>query len=50
LHIADPDIQPEEIVYISEKFIDSNVDIRIHIRTRFSKKYTIEKLTIMFNG
>ncbi len=49
LHIADPDIQPEEIVYISEKFIAHHLDIKIHIRTRFSKKYTPEVLMIMFN-
>ncbi len=48
LHIDDPDIQPEEITYISQKFIDHNVNLKIHIRTRFSKKYNRKTLEIMY--
>jgi hypothetical protein len=48
LHVADPDIQPNEILYISDFFSKNNANLKMHIRTRFSKDYTLEVLEKMY--
>ena len=50
LHITDPDILLEEILYVSDIFIKNNCDIKISIKMRFSKELTYEKLKKMYDG
>lgn len=48
--ITDPSISVKELLYFCNKVIEENLDIRIHLRTRFSEEFTEENCKIFWKA